>query len=107
MSTPTEPSITVPTLEYEALCRDRARLDFLEKAHIALNTHYGTDYGWELIINHNVVRFMSGHSFPRDDGYPGIDLYDAKGGRDRHTTCRDALDKQMTAFEELLASAKP
>lgn len=87
--------ITVPRDQYDALLRDKARLDFLEAAHAAVNKRYGTNYGWELIINHNVVRFMAGNSYPRDDAFPGIDLHDSKGGNDKLPTCRAAIDKYL------------
>jgi hypothetical protein len=79
---------------HRELQEDKARLDFLESAHIALNNLYNTNYGWELIINHNIVRFMAGHSYPRDS-YPGIDLHDSKGGCAKLQTCREAIDKHL------------
>jgi len=88
-------AVTVPREEYDALLRDKARLDYLEAAHAALNDRYGTNYGWELIINHNVVRFMAGNSYPRDNAFPGIDLHDSKGGNAKLPTCRDAIDKYL------------
>jgi len=88
-------AVTVPREEYDALLRDKARLDYLEAAHAALNERYGTNYGWELIINHNVVRFMAGNSYPRDNAFPGIDLHDSKGGNAKLPTCRDAIDKYL------------
>lgn len=87
-------NITITQEEYSALLKDKARLDFLEAAHDALNASSGTDYGWEMIINHNVVRFMAGHAYPRD-GYPGIDLYDTKAGFAKMRTCREAIDKHI------------
>jgi hypothetical protein len=81
-------------IENTELKKDKKRLDYLEKAHIALNKRYGTNYGWELIINHNVIRCIAGHSHP-DDGLPGVDLNDAKGGYAKLSTCREAIDKVM------------
>lgn len=83
--------VTVSKDEYDELCKDKARLDFLESAHHALNAHYGTVYNWRLIINHNVIRAMAGHSHPCD-GFPGIDLHDSEGGNIGVETCRDAID---------------
>lgn len=94
--TATYSAVTVPRQEYEALLRDKARLDYLEAAHSALNERYGTNYGWELIINHNVVRFMAGNSYPRDNGFPGVDLHDSNGGNAKLPTCREAIDKYLT-----------
>lgn len=88
-------ALTVPREEYEALLRDKARLDYLEEAHTALNAHYKTEYGWKLIINSQVVRFMAGNCYPRDDGYPGIDLHDSHGGNAKLPTCREAIDACM------------
>lgn len=88
-------ALTVTREEYESLLKDKARLDYLEQAHVALNAHYKTEYGWRLIINPNVVRFMAGNSCPRDDGYPGIDLHDSQGGNAKLPTCREAIDACM------------
>lgn len=88
-------ALSVPREEYEALLKDKARLDYLEQAHVALNARYETEYGWKLIINHNVVRFMAGNCYPRDDGYPGIDLHDSEGGNAKLQTCREAIDACM------------
>lgn len=87
--------VTIPLEEYEALKKDKARLDFLEAAHAALNACYGTTYGWEMIINQNVVRYMAGHCYPRDDAYPGIDLHDSKAGHAKVATCREAIDRHL------------
>jgi hypothetical protein len=64
---------------------DTDRLDFLDRCNERLNTHYGTTYRWELILNHNVNRLMLG---PID-----VDLNDAKA----HglPSCRDAIDGEM------------
>jgi hypothetical protein len=91
---PTCSAVTVPREEYDALLQDKARLDFLEAAHAAFNERYGANYGWELIINSNVVRYMAGNCYPRD-AYPGIDLHDSKAGNAKLPTCRDAIDKYL------------
>lgn len=79
--------------EYESLKADKKRLDFLEECHTRLNDLYKTDYGWEVIINHNVVRLM------KEKDINGIDLNDTKGGNDKIKTCRLALDKKMEEVE--------
>lgn len=86
--------VTISLAEYNELLKDRNRLNFLEAAHTALNARYGTNYGWNLIINDNVVRFMAGHSDP-GNRYPGIDLQDAQGGNAKLGTCREAIDKHL------------
>lgn len=68
--------------------KDTQRLDFLDNCNKALNKHSGTNYGWELILNHNVNRLMSG-SLDR------IDLHDSKAGVDKLDSCRDAIDKAI------------
>lgn len=84
-------AVSIPLDEYEALKKDRDRLDYLERAHTALNALSGTNYGWKLIINQNVVRFMAAHSYPRD-GFDGIDLHDSQAGNEKKSTCREAID---------------
>ena len=79
--------------EYESLKADKKRLDFLEECHTGLNDLFKTDYGWEVIINHNVIRLM------KERDIRGIDLNDAKGGNDKIKTCRLALDKKMEEIE--------
>ena len=81
--------IIVSKEEWESLKKDKERLDFLEECHTKLNERYGTDYGWEIIINHNVVRMMMENKL-RD-----FDLNDAAGGNAKIKTCRLAIDKKM------------
>lgn len=69
--------------------KDKERLDFLDRCNRALNKHYGTNYGWKLILNHNVTRLMS------ERGIDAIDLNDAEGGNVKSESCREAIDKQM------------
>lgn len=71
---------------------DKERLDFLDRCNLALNKKYGTNYGWKLIINHNITRLMS------ERGTDDIDLNDANGGNDKLKSCRDAIDQQINAF---------
>ncbi|MEM1188175.1 MAG: hypothetical protein AAGI72_06600 [Pseudomonadota bacterium] len=79
------------TADLEEAVNDRQRLDFLEAMHRRLNNHYGTDYGWKLILSHNVTRLCVGQHF---GGFVGdIDLQDAQGGNARCTTAREAIDE--------------
>jgi hypothetical protein len=80
--------------ENAQLREDKRRLDFLEAAHDALSSRFGTNYGWELIINHNVVRVLAGSPHPTDF-HEGIDLNDARGGKSKRKTCRAAIDDFM------------
>jgi len=80
--------------ENQKLREDKRRLDFLEAAHDALNSRFGTNYGWDLIINDNVVRVLAGSPHPTDF-HEGIDLNDAQGGKSKHKTCRAAIDDFM------------
>lgn len=77
--------------QVEEAVKDKQRLDFLDECNRRLNDYYGTNYGWELILNHNVTRLMSG-SLQR------IDLNDAAGGNAKLASCRAAIDKQMKAL---------
>lgn len=71
--------------------QDRARLDFLDRANNRLNAAYGTQYRWQLIMNHNVNRLASGHLV--------IDLHDmAPNGV---PSCRTAIDEKMREVEAL------
>lgn len=69
----------------EAEVTDTMRLDWLERRRLALNTHYGTRYGWKFVANHNVTRL-----FVHD--VVTIDLHDseAKAGN-----IREAIDHAM------------
>lgn len=69
---------------------DSARLDFLDAMNVALNCHYGTNYGWRLILSGQITRLMSGqqkHGFVGD-----IDLNDQNAGRTGFPGCRQAID---------------
>ena len=77
--------------EIERLREDKARLDFLDACARRLNEHYGTDYGWRLILNHNVTRLMAGNL--------AIDLNDTVPDRDRARTCRTAIDARRQALK--------
>jgi hypothetical protein len=75
----------------DEMVEDKKRLDFLDECNRRLNEQYRTNYGWELILNHNVTRLMSDHL--------EIDLNDAKGGNDKLPSCRDAIDKKMAELK--------
>ena len=78
--------------EVAELRADKARLDFLDACNRALNQRYGTNYGWELILSHNVTRLMLGEFHA---GEPrGLDLNDACGGNAKLPSCRAAIDKR-------------
>ncbi len=81
---------TVDTLESQIaeLRKDRERLDFLDQCNKRLNARYGTDYGWQLILNHNVNRLMLGNQM-------NVDLHDSHGGKGKLPSCRAAIDKEM------------
>lgn len=70
--------------------RDKERLDFLDRCNLALNDHYQTNYGWKLILNHNVTRLMS------ERGLDFIDLHDSEGGNKKFKSCREAIDEALT-----------
>jgi len=75
--------------------RDTARLDFLDECNRRLNAQYGTNYGWRLILNHNVNRLMLGHL--------DVDLDDSTGGNNKLPSCRAAIDTEMDRVQ----AAKP
>lgn len=75
---------------------DSERLDYLDRLNAGLNRHYGTDYGWQLILSPNIVRLMSG---PGGRGHcAAIDLNDSKarGGK----SCRAVIDDAMKSSGE-------
>jgi hypothetical protein len=74
---------------------DTERLNFLDRCNERLNAAYGTNYRWELILNHNVNRLMLGHL--------EVDLNDAKA----HglNSCRDAIDGAMREIAARRAAA--
>ncbi|MCA7962542.1 hypothetical protein LGM54_06190 [Burkholderia cenocepacia] len=79
--------------ELEAREADRRRLDFLDRMNGALNKHYGTKYGWKLILSPNIVRLMSGRHHA---GFVGdIDLNDANSGLSSFDSCRKAIDEVL------------
>jgi hypothetical protein len=65
---------------------DTARLDYLDALNSSLNAHYGTNYNWQMVVNHNVNRVM--FNFPR-----GADLSDIHPNG--HGSCRQAIDQRM------------
>lgn len=81
--------VKITTAELEALRKDKARLDFLDRMNAALNGHYGTRYGWRLIFSHNVNRLFLGHL--------DIDLNDAQAHGLR--SCREAIDDERRRID--------
>lgn len=65
---------------------DTARLDFLDQLNANLNARCGTNYRWEMVINHNVNRLMTGRHLD-------VDLNDARAHG--FNSCRDAIDREM------------
>lgn len=78
----------------EALGKDRDRLDFLDECNRRLNARYGTNYGWKLVLNHNVNRLFLGDHLD-------VDLNDSHGGKDKLPSCRAAIDKEMDRIAAL------
>jgi hypothetical protein len=82
----------------EAAAADKRRLDFLDKLNAKLNEHYGTTYGWKLILSPNIVRLMSGN---HHRGFVGdIDLNDANCGLTSFDSCRKAIDEALSQRQE-------
>lgn len=66
---------------------DTEMLDWLERRRLALNSHYGTNYGWEFVSSHNVNRLFV-------EGTCTIDLNDAAvGGRNIREAITSAAKK--------------
>jgi hypothetical protein len=79
--------------ELEAAAADKRRLDFLDSLNARLNEHYGTTFGWKLILSPNIVRLLSGN---HRRGYVGdIDLNDANYGLASFDSCRKAIDAAL------------
>lgn len=80
-------------LDAKAAAADRERLDWLDGLNAALNGHYGTTYGWKLVLSPNIVRLMTGPAGP--GRVADIDLHDseARGA----TSCREAIDVARAA----------
>lgn len=78
----------------EALGKDRDRLDFLDECNRRLNARYGTNYGWKLVLNHNVNRLFLGDHLD-------VDLNDSHGGKGKLPSCRAAIDKEMDRITAL------
>lgn len=76
----------------KALEADKARLDFLDACNAALNGRYGTNYGWTLVLTHNVTRLMLGR-------WMEVDLHDSEGGKAKLPSCRGAIDREMTRID--------
>lgn len=77
---------------------DAERLDFLDRMNASLNAHYGTNYGWRLVLSHQITRLMSGE---HRGGFVGdIDLNDQDGSQDGASSCRDAIDAARTKEQQ-------
>lgn len=79
--------------------RDTARLDALDRANAALNRHYGTNYGWRLILSPNIVRLMRDGRSSQSGYLTDIDLNDTEGGHAKLKSCRQALDALLSQPE--------
>jgi len=75
---------------------DTKRLNWLDNCSDRLNQRYGTNYGWTLILNHNVTRLMT------DDWPMSVDLNDTEGSVRKHKSCRNAIDEQMARVSAAL-----
>ncbi|MCK0531491.1 hypothetical protein [Sphingobium agri] len=84
--------------ETARLRMDRDRLDFLDRCNQRLNATYGTNYGWQLILNHNVNRLMLEHM--------SVDLHDSHGGKGKLPSCRAAIDAEMGRLHALQEQEK-
>jgi hypothetical protein len=51
-----DPNVQAVAEEWRELRKDRERLDWLEARRQALNRFYRTQYGWRVVLSHNVVR---------------------------------------------------
>lgn len=78
---------------------DAKRLDFLDWLNRRLNVHYGTEYGWKLVTNHNVNRLILGSDFD-------VELHDSEGGNAKLDSCRAAIDQRMREHEAARARAR-
>lgn len=73
-----------------AKAADSERLDFLDAMNVALNCHYGTNYGWRLILSDRISRLMSGRQWQGKVG--DVDLNDQNAGSSGFSGCREAID---------------
>lgn len=73
-----------------AKAADSERLDFLDAMNVALNCHYGTKYGWRLILSDRISRLMSGRQWQGKVG--DVDLNDQNAGSSGFSGCREAID---------------
>lgn len=70
------------------LRKDKQRLNYLDKLSHLLNERYGTNYGWEFIVNENVTRLFF-------KSLRHIDLNNAKAYGFK--TVREAIDRRLAA----------
>lgn len=81
--------------ERDELAQDAARLNFLDRLNSALNSKYGTEYRWALILSPHVVRLMSGRG--GNGLVADIDLHDSEPNG--YSSCRAAIDAAMKEAE--------
>lgn len=67
--------------------KDGERLDWLERRRLALNSHYGTSYGWKFVASCNVNRI-----FVKDVNT--LDLHDSEAKRGDIRAAIDAAMKE-------------
>lgn len=75
---------------------DAEMLDWLDAHNIALNAHYGTNYGWKVVRSPNVTRVMT-ECRPVDGGHlADVDLHDsqARGFTSVRAAIRAAMAKE-------------
>ena len=66
--------------------QDTYRLNFLDYLNTNLNNKSGSEYGWEMVVNHNVNRIYAKST-------DSIDLRDSCAHGTK--SCRDAIDKHI------------
>jgi hypothetical protein len=76
---------------------DARRLDFLDACNLRLNQHYGTNYGWKVVLSPNVTRLMTTRR-PADSGYVAdVDVHDSQAHGPN--SVRAAIDAALSTIE--------
>jgi hypothetical protein len=76
---------------------DAKRLDFLDACNLRLNQHYGTNYGWKVVLSPNVTRLMTTRR-PADSGYVAdVDVHDSQAHGPN--SVRAAIDAALSTIE--------
>lgn len=84
-------------LEQREATSDTKRLDWLDARNRALNAHYGTVYGWKVVLSPNVTRLMTER--PPIAGFiADVDVHDS--ATRGHDSVRAALDEAMAQQEQ-------